>query len=90
MKERMQALRAARSYRYNHELRPKVEDRLARAESELRSYLLREGVEELRLGAFQVSLHDDELVVTKARPEGWEQLEIAEMAEADAGGGDMV
>ena len=90
MRERLLGLRAARSYAHNHELKPKVEERLEKAESQLRSYLLREGVDSLRLGAFQVALQGDQLVVTRVEAEGWEQLEIQEMGDADLEGGDVV
>ena len=76
MREHEQALRAARSYSRNRELQPKVAERLARAESWLQSYLLRSGQEAIRLGGYEIALHDGQIEVTAAPPEGWEQNEI--------------
>jgi hypothetical protein len=73
MKEHEQALRAAKSYAYNKELIPKVEERLAKAESVLESYLLRTGREALRLGRYQVELRDGRMLVSPAPPDGWSQ-----------------
>ena len=84
MKERLLGLRAARSYAHNHELKPKVEERLDKAESQLRSYLLREGVDSLRLGAFQVEMQGDQLVVTRVEAEGWEQLKLRSREESES------
>lgn len=76
MQKHERALYAARSYARNRELRPKVEERLAKAQSELESYLLREGMSAVRLGRYQVELRDGALLVTAVPPEGWKQDEI--------------
>ncbi len=76
MREHEQAQRAARSYARNRELRPKIEERLARAEVLLTGYLLRTGQRAIRLGGFQVELRDGQIEVTAAPPDGWEQDEI--------------
>ena len=39
MKESKRALRAARSYSHNHDLQPKIDERSAKADSLLQSYL---------------------------------------------------
>jgi len=76
IKERLRAIRAARSYEYNRALQSKVEARLEKARSTLESYLLLSGVTSVRLGSYQVELRDGELVVTKLPPEEWKQLEL--------------
>ena len=77
MKEKERALRAARSYAHNHALKPKVEERLARAQSQLESYLLRTGQTEVRLGPYQIALRDGQLWVDTAPPDGWRQTQMA-------------
>lgn len=77
MKEHEHAMRAARSYAYNKELQPKVEERLAKALSVLESYMLQTGQEAVRLGRYQVERRDGEMHVGQAPPDGWEQEEIA-------------
>ena len=69
-------MRAATSYAYNKELMPKVEERLANALSVLESYLLQTGQEAVRLGRYDVEMHNGEMHVAPAPPDGWEQREI--------------
>ena len=69
-------MRAARSYVYNRDLKPKVEARLATAVTRLGGYLMRNATESARLGRYSVELVDGELVVSELPPEGWKQLEI--------------
>ena len=76
MKERERVVRAARSYVYNRDLKPKVEERLAKASSRMESYLLRNATESACLGRYRVELVDGELSVSELPPEGWEQLEM--------------
>jgi hypothetical protein len=76
MKERLKAIRAARSFEYNRALQPKVEARLEKARSRLKAYLMLEGVISMRLGDYQAELVDGELVLTKLPPDGWEQAEL--------------
>ncbi|NLF01963.1 MAG: hypothetical protein GX601_13400 [Anaerolineales bacterium] len=53
-----------------------MEERLARAESWLQSYLLRTGQQAVRLGGYEIALRDGQIEVTAAPPDGWEQNEI--------------
>ena len=76
MKEHDRAMRAAKSYAYNKELMPKVEERLAKALSVLESYLLQTGQDVVRLGRYDVELRDGEMHVAPAPPEGWGQREL--------------
>ena len=76
IKERLQAIRAARSCERNRILKAKVEARLKMAQSRLESYFLLNGVTSMRLGDYQVELRDGEFVITKLPPDGWEQLEL--------------
>jgi hypothetical protein len=76
MREYEQALRAARSLARNRELMPKVEERLAKAESMLESYLLRSGQTAARVGGYVIELRDGVLRIGPASPDGWEQGEI--------------
>lgn len=72
-KETLQAFRAVRSYTYNWALKPEVEARLEKACSRLKSYLLLNGVNALRLGNYRVELVEGELQITALPPQGWEQ-----------------
>lgn len=77
MKEAEKAIRAARSYERNAQLAPKIEERLDRARSMLRSYMLLSGETIIHLGGYQIALLEDgSLSVTRLPPEGWEQLEM--------------
>ena len=69
-------MRAARSYVYNRDLMPKVEERLAKAVTSIETYLVRNEKESACLGRYRVELVDGQLVVSDLPPEGWEQLEI--------------
>ena len=69
-------MRAARSYVYNRDLKPKVEARLAKAVARMESYLLRNATESACLGRYRVELVEGQLVVSELPPEGWEQLEM--------------
>ena len=84
IKEILRAIRAARSYEYNRVLRPKVEARLERAQSRLKSYLMLSGATSARLGGYQVELIDGELVVNELPPDGWEQLEMERHSPGEA------
>lgn len=72
-KEALQAFRAVRSYTHNLALKPEVEERLEKARSRLKSYLLLHGVNALRLGNYQVELIEGELRITLLPSQGWEQ-----------------
>jgi len=76
MKERLNAIRAVRSFEHNRALKPKVETRLEKARSRLKAYLMLNGATSIRLGNYQAQLVDGELVVTKVPPDGWEQAEL--------------
>jgi len=76
MKELERAMRAARSYVYNRDLKPKVEARLTKAAARMESYLVRNATESACLGRYRVDLVDGQLVVSDLPPEGWEQLEM--------------
>ena len=82
--ERLRAIRTARSYEYNRVLRPKVEARLERAESWLKSYLMFSDAPSVQLGDYQVELIDGELVVNELPPDGWEQVEMERFAPGEA------
>ena len=86
MKERERAAHAARSFVHNRELKPKVEERLARAVASLESYLLRHDSQSVCLGRYKVELVDGEVMVSELPPEGWEQLEMSGLRpDADLG-----
>ena len=93
LKEDLRAMRAARSYAYNLDLRERVEGRLERARTTLEGYLLLRGSTSAQLGAFRVDLDDDGLSITRSlADEGWEQMnmedtlaEIEMRQELDAG-----
>jgi hypothetical protein len=55
---------------------PRVEERLAKAQSMLESYLLRTGKTATRLGGYVIELRDGVLRVGPAPPDGWEQGEL--------------
>ena len=82
--ERLRAIRAARSYEYNRVLRPKVEARLEKAQSWLKSYLMLNDAPSVQLGDYQVELIDGELVVSELPPDGWEQLEMERSSPVEA------
>jgi len=83
MKER-EAYRALRSFNYNRDLKPKVDFRLERARDRLKSYLMLNGTNSMRLGRYQVDLIEDQLHITKLPPEGWEQRQMKGFAHRDA------
>ena len=81
-------MRAARSYVHNRDLKPKVDERLAKAASRMESYLMRNATESACVGRYRVELVDGELVVSELPPEGWGQLEIDGLdADKRIGGG---
>ena len=82
--ERLRAIRAARSYEYNRVLRPKVEARLEKAQSWLKSYLMLSDAPSVQLGDYQVELIDGELVVNELPPDGCEQMEIERFSPGEA------
>ena len=69
-------MRAARSYVYNRDLKPKVEARLSKALTRIEGYLLRNETESACLGRYRMELVNGQLVVSELPPEGWEQLEM--------------
>ena len=52
-------MRSIRSLAYNRELQPLVEDRIERAESSLRGYLLINGLAATRVGFYQVEMDEE-------------------------------
>lgn len=80
MKEREQAARAAHSYMHNRDLKPKVEERLAKAVARLESYLLLHDTESVCLGRYKVERVEGQIVVSELPPEGWEQLTMSGFA----------
>ena len=84
MKERLKAIRAARSFEYNRDLQPKVEARLEKARSRLKAYLMLNGATSVRLGNYQAELVDGDLVVTRTPPDGWEQLQMEGLSAGQA------
>ena len=52
-------MRSIRSLAYNRELQPLVEDRIERAEANLRGYLLTNGLAATRVGPYQVDMDEE-------------------------------
>ena len=75
-KEREQAIRAARSHTHNREPQHKVAERPARAENLLQTYLMQTGPNAPRLGSNEIVLHDGQIKVTPAPPDGREYEKI--------------
>jgi hypothetical protein len=75
MHDQERALHAAKSYAFNEELKPKIEERMENARSQMESYLLRTGQTAVRLRRYQIELRDGHLHVSMAPPDGWEQAE---------------
>jgi hypothetical protein len=58
---------------------PVIEDRLERAESQLRSYLYVQGRRSVRAGVYQVELDEEENVhLTRLPVDDWQQLQLLE------------
>ena len=73
-------MRSIRSLAYNRELQPLVEDRIERAEANLRGYLLTNGLAATRVGPYQVDM-DEEGGISLARLPGddWQQLPLPQL-----------
>ncbi|MCL4264817.1 MAG: hypothetical protein KJ069_16460 [Anaerolineae bacterium] len=58
---------------------PIIQARLEKAESAVRAHLLLNGNDCLRIGAYEISLNEDEeIIVNRVETDDWQQLPLAE------------
>lgn len=70
-------MRAVRSLAWNRKILPVIEERLERAEKQLRSYLYIQGRKSIRAGVYQVELDEEENVhLTRLPVDDWQQLRL--------------
>ena len=72
-----QILRSVRSFAWNSALLPVIMERLERAESQIRAHMLLHNCNEIRLGAFEIELReDDNIHITRLEQSDWIQAEL--------------
>ena len=90
-------MRSIRSLAYNRELQPLVEDRIERAEANLRGYLLTNGLAATRVGPYQVEMDEEgDIFLARLPGDDWQQLPLPQLdgsresSAASGGAGDFV
>ena len=83
--EVVRLMRAIRSLAYNRGLKPLVEERIERAESKLRGYLLRQNSTAERIGSYEVEMDEDGEISLSLLPvdDGWNQLALPQISSWD-------
>lgn len=72
-------MRAVRSFAWNQQLLPVIMDRLERAESQVRAFMLLHDCNQMRLGPYEIELRDDDsLHVTRHEQTDWTQAYLLE------------
>ena len=75
--EAYRLMRAVRSLAFNRTLQPLVVDRIVRAESKIRGYLLTHDLEATRLGAYLVEMDEDgDLHLSRLAVDDWQQMKL--------------
>ena len=73
-------MRSIRSLAYNRELQPLVEDRIERAEANLRGYLMANDLRSARIGLYEVGMDEEGGISLERLPtDDWQQLSLPQL-----------
>lgn len=80
--ETFRLMRAVRSLAYNRELKPVIEGRIERAETNIRGYMLANSLRTTQIGAFEVEMDEDgDLALSRLPMDEWEQMPLPRVSE---------
>ena len=64
---------------WNRDILPVIEDRIERAEQQIRSYLAIHDLAKARLGVYEVELVDEAIRITRLPTDDWRQMPLPQV-----------